>query len=148
MFPASCTHHWSITWMPILLKVELLRPPLCHSLHLCGSSVDHFSIPPPPPPPCLCIRISTVLASSGTWLMGKLVLAEDVEDNAQVFDLNKHTLQFILLDFVLWMRTPAVILLQSRICWLAPDHRLCCAAMPLKACKSLINEAISRFINN
>lgn len=85
------------------------------------------------PPPCLCISIITVHVSLGIWLIAKLVLAEEVEDNMWVFSLNKHILQFILLDFVLWMRTPQVILLPSRNCLLTPDYRLQCVPVALES---------------
>lgn len=117
---------------------------------LCYCQWNDFSIFPPAPHTCVCSSsIAAVHASLGIWLIGKLVPAEEVEDCASVFYLNKYTLQFNLLDFVLWMRTPQEILSQPRNCLLIPDHRLqSVLLLPLKAHKSLINEAISRFINN
>lgn len=100
---------------------QSLRGPLClSSAWVLGAPVKSFQHLSPPR---LCISITVVPASLGIWLIGKLELAEEVEDNVQVFYLNKHTLQFILLDFVLWIRTPQVILLQTRNCLLTPDYK-------------------------
>lgn len=127
IFPASFanflfTYKCCVAWMPVPHRAEPPRPPLplCSSSWVLGAPVKSFQHLPPPR---LCISIIVVPASLGIWLIGKLELAEEVEDNAQVFYLNKHTLQFILLDFVLWMRTPQVILLQTRNCLLTPDYK-------------------------
>lgn len=51
---------------------------------LCYCQWNGFSIFPPAPHPCLCSSSIAVHASLGSWLIGKLVPAEEVEDSVQV----------------------------------------------------------------